>query len=110
MSESILTNLTTGNRHQAGSRWDHFVAAFGTVLRVHATRQALAEMPAHLLADVGVSRPAALAEAARLPWDIAPAGRHQADGRLSPFRRIVERLRERQLASGPASSAVFWGG
>jgi Domain of unknown function (DUF1127) len=105
MSDAILTSPTAEHRHDGGT-WGHLVAAVGLALRVHVTRQALPEMPDHLLADIGLSRPTALAEAARLPWDIAPAGRHQANG----LQRTLERLRERQLASGPASQAVFWGG
>ncbi|WP_333713482.1 DUF1127 domain-containing protein [Yoonia sp.] len=33
-------------------------------------RKTLADLPAHLLSDIGISESAALAEAARAPWDV----------------------------------------
>lgn len=39
------------------------------------SRRHLAEMDRRMLADIGISRPEALEEARRAPWDLAPPGR-----------------------------------
>ncbi len=57
--------------------WSDLMAAVRLTVRAWMTRQSLPELPDRLLADIGVSRSAALAEAARRPWDLRPvyAGR-----------------------------------
>ncbi len=43
---------------------------------LHRERQRLSELDAHMLADIGITRAAAQAEATRVPWD-APANWQQ---------------------------------
>lgn len=52
--------------------WRQLAAAVQLSIRTQVTRQALPELSDHMLADIGVTRSAALAEASRLPWDIEP--------------------------------------
>ncbi|MBS0639272.1 MAG: DUF1127 domain-containing protein [Acetobacteraceae bacterium] len=55
--------------------WADFAAAVRLAIRTQVTRQQLPDLPDHILADIGVSRSAALAEAARQPWDLTPPRR-----------------------------------
>ncbi|WP_419900007.1 DUF1127 domain-containing protein [Roseomonas sp. USHLN139] len=48
-----------------------WIAVLGHCLRMMRTRQHLAELDAHLLRDIGLSRPEAEAELRRAPWDAA---------------------------------------
>lgn len=45
------------------------------VLAVHHSRRRLADMDAHTLRDIGITRDQALAEADRRAWDVAPTWR-----------------------------------
>lgn len=49
--------------------------ALRSMLRAIATRRQLADLDPRGLADLGLSRADALAEAARAPWDVAPRRR-----------------------------------
>ena len=59
-------------RARVRGTWHDVAAAIRLALRTQLTRQELPDLSDHLLADIGVSRAAALAEAERLPWDLAP--------------------------------------
>jgi uncharacterized protein YjiS (DUF1127 family) len=52
--------------------WRQLAAAVQLSIRTQVTRQALPELSDHMLADIGLTRGAALAEASRLPWDFEP--------------------------------------
>lgn len=83
------------------------VRAVGVIL----TRRNLTELEPRLLADIGLTRAEALAEAARKPWDLQPPGdlqprrRQPAGGQRSPttlhrVRRVLRRWQSRrQIAS-----------
>ncbi len=45
------------------------LTAFGLALRHAVTRRELAELDERMLADIGITRSEAMAEAARTPWD-----------------------------------------
>ena len=55
-----------------GGLWRQLAAAVQLSIRTQVTRQALPELSDHMLADIGVTRDAALAEASRSPWDVEP--------------------------------------
>jgi uncharacterized protein YjiS (DUF1127 family) len=94
------------------SGWDQLVAAVRLALRTWLTRGALPELSAQQLADIGVSRATALAEAARLPWDAASARqrRRAMSGRWAALRQRMEGGRLRHLIVGERPDAVSWGG
>ncbi len=110
MFEPIATRSAFAAHQRDRSRPVRLVAAVKLMLRAHVTRQALPEISDHLLADLGITRPMALDEAARLPWDISPARSRHAGGLGSVIGQTLQRIRNRRMASGPASEAVFWGG
>ncbi len=59
---------TTARRAPAAGFWPRFADMF----RAAATRRQLREMDDRMLADIGISRAEALAEADRAPWDVEP--------------------------------------
>lgn len=64
----------SAGRARAPHPWlDLFLVA----LRVAEGRRALAAMDDRMLADIGLSRAEALAEASRAPWDLAPSARRR---------------------------------
>ncbi len=67
-------------------------------LRTWLTRQALPDLTARELADIGVSPAMAVAEAARLPWDIASRSR-PATGIAATLQRALEHARIRHLTA-----------
>jgi uncharacterized protein YjiS (DUF1127 family) len=69
------------------------------VFRTYLTRRALPELTPHELADIGLSSSAAMAEAARLPWDTLPGPRRSPPGLLSRIQFALERARTRRLIS-----------
>jgi uncharacterized protein YjiS (DUF1127 family) len=52
--------------------WRQLAAAIRLSIRTQVTRQALPELSDHMLADIGVTRDVALAEASRSLWDVEP--------------------------------------
>lgn len=73
-------------------------AAFRLALRTYLTRQALPELTARELSDIGLSRHAAVAEAARLPWDTNPSPRGQTPrGVFGQIQQAWQRARTRRL-------------
>jgi uncharacterized protein YjiS (DUF1127 family) len=75
MSDLVTARSALVPQTHDRSGWDQLVAAIALAWRTRATRRALPELSDHQLADIGLTRPAALAEAARLPWDTRPARR-----------------------------------
>jgi uncharacterized protein YjiS (DUF1127 family) len=69
------------------------------VLRTYLTRRALPELTPRERADIGISASAALAEAARLPWDINPRRGGPTAGVVDAVERALERARTRRLIS-----------
>jgi uncharacterized protein YjiS (DUF1127 family) len=67
------------------------------VLRTYLTRRALPDLTPRERADIGISASAALAEAARLPWDINLRRRRPTSGILGAIERALERARTRRL-------------
>ncbi|MFT4150139.1 MAG: DUF1127 domain-containing protein [Paracoccaceae bacterium] len=51
------------------------IARLASVLTLHRQRRALLDLDDALLADIGLTRDKALAEAARPAWDVPPAWR-----------------------------------
>jgi uncharacterized protein YjiS (DUF1127 family) len=74
-------------------------AVLRTVLRTYHTRQALPELTVRELTDIGLSPAAALAEAARLPWDTTPAPRRHPSGVIDAIQSAWQRARTRRLLS-----------
>jgi uncharacterized protein YjiS (DUF1127 family) len=83
----------------AGAR--HLVALLPGMLRLafraYVTRKALPELTPRERADIGVSSAAALAEAARLPWDVNPGPRRQGGGIVGAIQSAFERARTRRM-------------
>ena len=97
-------------------------------MRTYLTRRALPDLTARELADVGLDRDHALAEAARLPWDLHPGPRKGRQtgvlGRLQLWlerartRRLLVRMQERELGelglsrsnASTEASKPFWRG
>ncbi len=110
MSDLFVTRFMRAPQRNSGG-WNHMVAAVTLAWRTHATRQALPELSDHLLADIGLSHSAALAEAARLPWDThAMRRRRRGRGLWSVIQRRLEWIRMRRLFTDARLRTVFWGG
>ena len=72
MFQSLSAALGFAPRVTQPFTWGSFAEAVRVAVRAHTTRQDLPELSDHLLADIGVTRKAALAEAERAPWDLEP--------------------------------------
>jgi uncharacterized protein YjiS (DUF1127 family) len=75
MSQSLSTALGWARPGRRGV-WRELYGAVRLAVRAQVTRRALRELTDRELADIGVSRATAMAEADRMPWDLAP--RHDA--------------------------------
>ena len=85
----------TAGRPNAG----HLIPLLRVAFRAYLTRQALSELTARERADIGISASAAMAEAARLPWDLNPGpSRHDA-GIIGAVQRALQRARLRRLTA-----------
>jgi uncharacterized protein YjiS (DUF1127 family) len=74
------------------------IAAARIALRTYLTRQALPDLTERELSDIGLTRHAALAEAARLPWDSNPGPRRpRPHGLLDQIQQAWQRARTRRL-------------
>jgi uncharacterized protein YjiS (DUF1127 family) len=71
MFNSVSASLGRTSRFGAGGTWADFVGTLRLLARTLMTRQELSDLSDRQLADIGVTRPVALAEAARRPWDVA---------------------------------------
>jgi uncharacterized protein YjiS (DUF1127 family) len=110
MLNSIISRFAPARAGSGQSGWGHLAAAIRRMLRTVTTRQALAELSDHELADIGLHRTTALAEAARLPWDLAPRRIPRSGGPLAAVYRQLEQARMRQMLLGSVPNAVSWGG
>jgi uncharacterized protein YjiS (DUF1127 family) len=99
MSDFTMTRFVATRPEAGRADADHLIAALRVALRTYMTRQAMPELSARDLADIGLSSSAALAEAARLPWDIIPGPRRNRSGIMSSIQRAWERARTRRLIS-----------
>jgi uncharacterized protein YjiS (DUF1127 family) len=72
MSDLTLSRFTTGRQTTGRTGATSLIAALRLSVRAHLTRQALPELSARELSDIGLTRHGALTEAARLPWDTNP--------------------------------------
>ncbi|MDR3534813.1 MAG: DUF1127 domain-containing protein [Rhodopila sp.] len=78
----------------------HLAETLHLALRTYVTRQTLPAMTPRELADVGLTPTAALAEAARLPWDLSPDPHRRGFGGLAGHvQRALERSRIRRLTA-----------
>jgi len=97
MSALIISRASSARSAHGVRGWDRLTAAIRLALRTHATRQTLPEMPDHLLADIGLTRADAVAEAARLPWDTNPRRRRRFTGLAGGIKQALENARKRQI-------------
>jgi uncharacterized protein YjiS (DUF1127 family) len=99
MSDLMMTRSqpvrATAGRPNAG----HLIPLLRMAVRTWLTRQALPELTARERADIGISASAAIAEAARLPWDANPVPRRHHPGILAMAQRALERARLRHLTA-----------
>jgi uncharacterized protein YjiS (DUF1127 family) len=99
MSDFTMTRFTSTSPAAGRAGLGHMILLLRTALRTYLTRQALAELTPRELADIGLSSSAALAEAARLPWDTTPGPRRNPPGIMNSIQSALERARTRRLLS-----------
>ncbi len=75
MSQLTMTRFAQPRQAAGSAGWSHLAGALRLLLRTWTTRDDLAELSDRELADIGVSRATALAEARRMPWDLTPVQR-----------------------------------
>jgi uncharacterized protein YjiS (DUF1127 family) len=98
MSDLTLTRFVSTRQPAGRSTVASSLAAIRVALRTYMTRQALPQMTARELSDVGLTQHAALAEAARLPWDTNRGPRPPASpGVLADLQKAWHRARTRRL-------------
>jgi uncharacterized protein YjiS (DUF1127 family) len=99
MSDLLMTRLTAVRpaADRTGAR--RLKSMLRMAFRAYLTRQGLPELTRRELADIGVSPSAAVAEAARLPWDINPEPRGHRTGIIGAVQNSLERARSRHLIS-----------
>ncbi len=99
MSDLTISRAIPARSAQGVRGLDRLTAAIRLALRTHATRQTLPEMQDHLLADIGLTRADAVAEAARLPWDTSARRRRRFTGLSGRIKQALETSRRRQIFS-----------
>ncbi len=72
MSDVMMTRFDRARPAAGRTGWAHPVYALRLMLRTWRTRRQLLQLTPRELSDIGISRATAIAEAARLPWDIGP--------------------------------------
>jgi uncharacterized protein YjiS (DUF1127 family) len=98
MSDLTLSRFTTGRQTTGRTGATSLIAALRLSVRAHLTRQALPELSARELSDIGLTRHGALTEAARLPWDTNPNPRGRGPkGVFGDLQRAWHRARTRRL-------------
>jgi uncharacterized protein YjiS (DUF1127 family) len=99
MSGLTTTNRFISTRQPLGrTALKYRLETLRIALRTYLTRQALPELTARELADVGLNTSSALTEAARLPWDLGPRSRRRAaHGLIEHAQQALERARTRRL-------------
>jgi uncharacterized protein YjiS (DUF1127 family) len=60
-----------------GSLWQDFISRLVAARHRLSSRQALLEMDARMLRDIGITHAEAVEEARRAPWDLAPITRRR---------------------------------
>ena len=104
MSDLTLQRFTTARRPAGRSGVKSVITMLRQAFRTHLTRQALPELTERQLADIGVTRYAALTEAARLPWDSDPGPRRGGSGNVSGrLQQAWHRARTRRLLAEMSS-------
>jgi uncharacterized protein YjiS (DUF1127 family) len=99
MSDFTMTRFASTSPATGVAGPGRLIPLLRTVLRTYLTRRALPELTPRELADVGLSSVAAVAEAARLPWDAIPGPRRSGSGIMSRIQCALERARTRRLIS-----------
>jgi len=97
MSDLTITRFVSARQPTGRSAVASSLAAMRVALRTYMTRQALPQMTARELSDIGLTQHAALAEAARLPWDTGRGPRRPAPGVFADLQRAWHRARTRRL-------------
>jgi uncharacterized protein YjiS (DUF1127 family) len=97
MSDLLVTRLVSFRPSAGRVSERHPLRWLGMALRTYLTRQALPELSPRELADIGVSSSAAVAEAARLPWDTNSGPRRHRASIVGAIQRMLERDRSRRL-------------
>jgi uncharacterized protein YjiS (DUF1127 family) len=98
MSDLTFPRFTAAGRTTGRTGATALIAALRLAVRAHLTRQALPELTARELSDVGLTRHTALTEAARLPWDTNPNPRGRGpSGVFGDIQRAWHRARTRRL-------------
>jgi uncharacterized protein YjiS (DUF1127 family) len=98
MSGLTVTRFVSTRQPSGRSAVVSSLATLRVALRTYMTRQALPQMTARELSDVGLTQHAALAEAARLPWDTNRGPRPPASpGVFADLQRAWHRARTRRL-------------
>lgn len=72
---AILNTLTLSQPTFLGLGIDGAVAALRRAIRAAESRRQLAQLDDRMLADIGLGRAEAVAEAERAPWDLSPRRR-----------------------------------
>ncbi len=98
MSDITVTRFVSARQPTGRSAVAASLTALRVALRTYMTRQALPHMTARELSDIGLTPHAALAEAARLPWDTNRGPRRPpSQGTFSGLQRAWHRARTRRL-------------
>lgn len=99
MSDLSMTRSTSlrPTADRAGVR--RLASVLYRAFRIHLTRHALLELDARERADIGITKSAAIAEVARLPWDTKPGPRRPGSGIGAAIQAYLERARSRRLIS-----------
>ena len=98
MSDITVTRFVSARQPTGRSAVAASLTALRVALRTYMTRQALPHMTARELSDIGLTPHAALAEAARLPWDTNRGPRRRSSqGAFSGLQRAWHRARTRRL-------------
>ncbi len=105
MSDFPMTHFTPASPRASRAGWGHLAAALMLAWRTYTTRKALPDLTPEQLADIGITRATALAEAARLPWDLRRPSWHRrmAQG----FGSGWAMARTRHLVSEPRARGLY---
>jgi uncharacterized protein YjiS (DUF1127 family) len=72
MSDTTMSRFERARPEAAQAGRTHPIDALRLMWRAYRSRQALLQLTPRELSDIGVTRATAIAEASRMPWDIAP--------------------------------------
>ena len=94
MSDLMMTNF-----HSERTALRQVFPSLRLMLRAYLTRRDLLDLTPSQRIDIGISTSAALAEAARLPWDINQTRGRPATTPLNTIQAALKRARMRHLAA-----------